>query len=60
MDDETPPPRIPRHQRRRYRVEELDIDHFAVVERLTSDVVEAGFESYTAAWTWIANRLDGR
>jgi hypothetical protein len=48
-----------RHPRRvRYRVEQLDADHFAVVERLSGDrVVEAEFDTYTAAWTWIANHV---
>jgi hypothetical protein len=41
----------------RYRVEQLDADHFAVVEPRTGNVIEAGFESYAAAWTWIANHV---
>jgi hypothetical protein len=33
---------------------------FAVIERLSGDVVEAGFTGWESAWAWIANRLDGR
>jgi hypothetical protein len=33
---------------------------FAVIERLSGDVVEAGFETYEAGWAFIANHLDRR
>jgi hypothetical protein len=34
---------------------------FAVIERLSDNVVEAGFVTYEAAWSFIVNQLlDGR
>jgi hypothetical protein len=54
-----PPPRVQR--RCRYRVVGSGIPgRFAVIERISGDMVEAGFDSYEAAWSWIVNRVDGR
>jgi hypothetical protein len=56
------PAPLPRSKRNRcrYRVVGVQQGRFAVVERRTDNIVEAGFDSYEAAWAWIANRLDGR
>jgi hypothetical protein len=43
----------------RYRVERLG-DHYAVVDRLSGDVVQGGFTSDRLAWTWLINCIDGR
>jgi hypothetical protein len=43
-----------------FRVEQVQPGRFIVVERRTSNVVEAGFSSYEKAWSWIANRIEGR
>jgi len=48
------------HTRCRYRAEQLWPCWYAVVERRTSAIVLSGFSSYEAAWSWIANQLDGR
>jgi len=54
-----PPPRIQR--RCRYRVVGVMQGRFAVIERLSGNVVEAGFTSYEPAWSHIVNKLlDGR
>ena len=60
MTDITPAPgpfRPSIRGRIRYRVEQLDADHFAVVERNSNRVIIAGFSDYSSAWTFIANRL---
>jgi hypothetical protein len=56
------PAHLPRTERRkcRYRVVQTMPTRFAVIERLSGDVVAAGFETYEAGWSWIANKLDGR
>jgi hypothetical protein len=33
---------------------------FAVVERRTDNIIEAGFDTFESAWVWIVNRMDGR
>ena len=43
-----------------FRVIQTMPGRFAVIERLSGDVVEAGFTGWESAWAWIANRLDGR
>jgi hypothetical protein len=44
-----------------YRVEQLQPGRFIIVERGTGNVVEAGFVSYAAAWSYIVNEsLEGR
>jgi len=60
--DSAPAPRIPRSRRGRcpLRVVEVMPKRFAVIERLSGDVVEAGFETYEAGWAFIANHLDRR
>jgi hypothetical protein len=40
----------------RFRVIEVR-GRFAVVERRSENVVATGFESYKAAWAWIANHV---
>jgi hypothetical protein len=63
MNNVTPVPRIPRSQRLkcRYRVVEvMPKTRYAVIERISGNVVEAGFTTYEAGWAWIANKLDGR
>jgi hypothetical protein len=47
-------------RRCRYRVVETMPGRFAVIERFSGDVVEAGFAGWESAWAWVANRLDGR
>jgi hypothetical protein len=61
MSDIAPAPRPPRYsnKRVRYRVERRD-DCYAVVERLSGDLVQGGFTSDRAAWTWLINCIDGR
>jgi len=56
MPDATPAHRSYR-SRCRLRAEELSPGHFAVVEHSRGIIVIAGFPSYSAAWTFIANRL---
>jgi hypothetical protein len=36
------------------------IDRFAVLDRRTGTIVEAGFDSFERGWIWIAKRLEGR
>jgi hypothetical protein len=50
-----PPPRVQR--RCRYRIVGVMRGRFAVIERLSGNVVEAGFTNYEAGWEYIANRL---
>jgi hypothetical protein len=57
MDNPAPLPPRRHHRRCRYRVEQLDADHFAVVERTTNHIIIDGFSDYSSAWTFIANRL---
>jgi hypothetical protein len=55
------PARPIQHSRRcRYRVEQLEADHFAVVERMTGKVVVSDFTDYRSAWCWIATALSKR
>ena len=45
----------------RWRVIATMPGRFAVIERMSDNVVEAGFVSYEAAWAYIVNQLlDGR
>jgi hypothetical protein len=55
-------PIVSRHLRRTcpYRVIQPMPGRFAVVERRTDNIIEAGFESYEAAWSRIMVLLDGR
>jgi hypothetical protein len=41
----------------RFRVIEDTRGRFAVVERRSENIVAGGFESYKAAWAWIANHV---
>jgi hypothetical protein len=44
----------------KYGVVSLMLGRFAVIDRRSGDVVEAGFRSFEAGWVWIAQRLEGR
>jgi hypothetical protein len=41
----------------RMRVEEIGPNDFAVVSIFDGSIVEAGFYTYAAAWSWIAQHL---
>jgi hypothetical protein len=49
-----PPPYRP-SKKVRVRVEQIEPGRYAVTERATGKVVVTDFDSYTAAWVWIAN-----
>ena len=55
-------PIVSRHLRHTcpFRVIQTMPGRFAVVERRTDNIIEAGFDTFESAWTWIINRMDGR